>query len=155
MNNYPSSYYISSGTGTSAFKMVAFDNALISAGISNYNLVKVSSILPRFCKRKDAVDLQEGSPLLTAYASISSDIYGTQLATAVAVGVPKDPSSIGVIMEYEGIGISAKEAENYAEKMVEEAMNNHKIDIENILITSAEGIVEDKYLALVSAIVIW
>ena len=44
---YPTEYRLSSGTGTSPHELVAFDNALLSAGISNYNLLKVSSILPK------------------------------------------------------------------------------------------------------------
>lgn len=155
MDTYPTNFFISSGAGTSKFELVAFDNALISAGISNYNLVKVSSILPSFCQRKDIIDLKEGSPLLTAYASVSSNVEGTRLATAVAVGIPKEKAEIGIIMEYKGIGASEKDAANQAKHMVEEAMSNHKIDIEAIIISSTEGIVGKETLSLISALVMW
>ena len=155
MDKYPSSFFISSGVGTSAYELVAFDNALLSAGISNYNLLKVSSILPCLCERKDRVDLKEGSPLLTAYAALSSDEKGTLLATAVAAGIPKDRSKIGVIMEYKAVGISAEEAESRVRSMVEEAMRNHGIELEEIVASSAAGVVETGYLSLISAVVLW
>lgn len=153
--NYPSSFFLSSGKGTSHHKLVSFDNALIDAGISNYNLLKVSSILPIGCLRARVIDLKLGSPLLTAYASISSSISGNMLSTAVAVGVPKSKSDIGLIMEYEHEGVTAKEAEDIAKAMVKESMANHAIDIEDILVTSMSGVVGTGFLTVVSAIVMW
>lgn len=37
---------ITSGTGTGQTELSAFDNALWNAGIANYNLIKLSSIIP-------------------------------------------------------------------------------------------------------------
>lgn len=152
---YPTKFYISSGAGESQYKLVAFDNALIAAGISNYNLLKVSSILPSFCEQCDKVDAKEGSPLLTAFATIASDKKGMRLASAIAVGIPKDKSNIGVIMEYGDEQISANEAEHQAINMIRESMKNHRIEVEKILSSSIEGTVQEGYLSLVSAIVLW
>ena len=88
-------YFITSGSGTSSYKLVAFDNALLSAGISNYNLVRVSSILPARCERQQDVNLEKASPLHTAYAVVSSNIPGERIATAIAVGIPKNSDDMG------------------------------------------------------------
>ena len=68
---------IATGVGRDQRPLVAFDKALLNAGVGNYNLVKLSSILPAkavWCDtrilRKDVPD---GSLLPTAYATISSD----------------------------------------------------------------------------------
>lgn len=37
-------YYIGSGTGVGTEKLNSFDNALMSAGVGNYNLVKVRDL---------------------------------------------------------------------------------------------------------------
>ena len=146
-------YFITSGSGTSSYKLVAFDNALLSAGISNYNLVRVSSILPARCERQQDVNLEKASPLHTAYAVVSSNIPGERIATAIAVGIPKNSDDIGIIMEAEG-----ERADNTAEiarKMVIEAMRNHGIEIDHVEFSSVEGIVEEDFLTLVSAIAMW
>ena len=50
MSSYPNSYMLTSGKGFDEDELVSFDNALISAKISGYNLVRVSSILPIGCE---------------------------------------------------------------------------------------------------------
>ena len=146
-------YYITSGLGTSEYRLVAFDNALLSAGISNYNLVRVSSILPADCKRRQSVDVPFASPLYTAYATISSDKQGEHIATAIAVGIPKCSTDIGVIMEADGE--TADNTEEQARNMVIEAMRNHRIELDHIESSATEGVVKEGYLSLISAISMW
>ena len=142
---YPTKYYITSGKGTSKHQLVAFDNALLDAGISNYNLLKVSSILPESCTQQDNVDVRKGSALLTAFATVSSDHPSER--------IPKDRNQIGVIMECKGI--TSAETEQRAREMVTEAMENHGIELEEIKSSSIEGVVEEGFLSLVSAIAMW
>lgn len=152
---YPKFYNISSGRGVSSYKLVSFDNALINAGISNYNLLKVSSILPIGCIEKKRVDLQEGSLLYTAYGSISSSHAGEVIATAVGIGIPADKGKIGIIMEFEG-KTDAKNAEIIVRKMIEESMNEHGIKIGDVRVSSIDGVAPDEgYLSLVSAVSMW
>lgn len=153
--NIPSNYYISSGTGRSKYRLGAFDNALISAGISNYNLLRVSSILPAKCKQKKNIQVKFGAHLLTAFASISSNHKGEQISSCVAVGIPKNKDEIGVIMEYSD-SASEEEVKQICKNMVEDAMQNHSIEIEDIIISSITGIVGDEeYLSLISALAMW
>ena len=153
MKQYPKKFYIASGIGMSQHDLVAFDNALIHAGVSNYNIVRVSSILPKACEKRHNLDLEYGSPLLAAYAAVKSNEKGKHLATAVAVGVPKSKEDIGVIME--ASGEFASETEDRARAMVIESMDNHHIALDHIETSSIEGIVENGWLSLVSVIAIW
>ena len=152
---YPESYFISSGKGCSEHQLVAFDKALCDAGIANYNLLKVSSILPAGAIKADKIGLREGSPLLTAYARIDSNSPGDRIATAVGVAIPCDTNNVGVIMEYSGHCTSA-EAETHIRAMCAKAMNNHGIEYNEIVVSSIEAIVsDDNYLSLISAIAFW
>lgn len=58
---------ITSGTGTGPTKLSAFDNALYKAGISNYNLITLSSIIP------------EGSVLIQEKPEIKPTEFGHKL----------------------------------------------------------------------------
>ncbi len=152
--NYPSKFYICSGKGESEYKLVAFDNALLDAGISNYNLLQVSSILPKQCMQVNKVDLEEGMPLLTAFANISSTTPGDLISTSIGIGVPADRSQVGVIMEHSGHE-SAEQSEKTVTKMVKEAMTNHGIEVGSILVSSTEATVSTKAISLISAVAFW
>ena len=152
--SYPQNYYISSGIGEDEYKLVSFDNALINAGISNYNLLRVSSILPIGCKRANNVDVKYGSPLLVAYGVISSNQMGERITSAISVAIPKDSNDIGVIMEYAGI-CEEQEAIKTVKNMAEKAMNYHHIAIKEIVVSSKSTIVTNGYSTVISAVSLW
>ena len=157
MIEYPTQYLLSSGSGEAPFALVAFDQALISAGLANYNLLKVSSILPAECMEVERLELPdgEGSALLVAYGSISSDTPGDLIASAVAVGIPKEINRVGVIMEVSG-HFDAKKADEQARKMVELAMKNHGIPLKEIKSSYTEKRVEGgKHACVISALAMW
>ena len=97
-------YKISSGTGYGEQRITAFDSALLHAGVGNYNLVRLSSILPLDSKRKRKIEKPLGALLPIAYAVESTNVPGRQISAAVAIGFPadKDAEHCAVIMEYEG-----------------------------------------------------
>ena len=127
------------GKGTS--KINAFDNALQNAGVGNYNLLKVSSILPPNCEKTDNIDVPFGSVLPIAYSAISSTEKGREITAAIGVGIPIDNRSVGVIMEYSDYTPRFK-AEFAVRQMVEEAMDNRKIKIKEIILCSQSVVVE-------------
>lgn len=153
---YPRHYYITTGVGYDQRHLVAFDNALIDANISEYNLVKISSILPADCVQSLTIDLRKGSPLLTAYATISSSIIGETVSAAVAVGVPDSKTDVGIIMEFSHKG-NAIEAELTVKSMVKRAMANHNIAIKEIISKSVEAACnkDGETVSLIAAISIW
>ena len=152
---YPSKFKISSGAASARQELVAFDNALIAAGISNYNLLRVSSILPIGCQRDDVIDKKEGSALLVAYGTISSNVAGQTIASAVGIGIPEDETQVGVIMEYSGI-CDAGTAEETVREMVALAMENHGIPCKEIILSSADATVMEKnYASVISSVSMW
>ena len=152
---YPKHYLLSSGIGADEYPLVAFDSALLSAGISNYNLLKVSSILPRHCEPSPRLDLREGSALLVAYSSVSTEEEGALIASAVAVGIPEDPDQVGVIMECSG-HYDAQTADRLARDMAERAMRNHGIPLKEIRSSSIEAVgTGGKTVTVISALSLW
>ncbi len=154
MLQYPKNYMITSGAATAEDCLVSFDAALIAAKISNYNLLRVSSILPVGCLQKDNIDVKEGSALLIAYGSISSASPGQTIASAIGIGIPQDESQVGVIMEY-AAETNKKNAENIVRNMVAHAMKNHKINCKEIKISSAEITVTEGYSTVISSVAMW
>lgn len=155
MLQYPQKYMISSGVGKAEHELVSFDNALISAQIANYNLLRVSSILPIGCKQTDVIDKSEGSALLVAYGSVSSNTPKETIASAVGVGIPVSDSQVGVIMEHAG-ACSAADAEKIVREMVATAMSNHGILCKEILCSSVEATVTGTdYMTVISSVAMW
>ena len=155
MLHYPKNFQISSGAAVAKQELVAFDKALIDAGISNYNLLRVSSILPIGCVQADRIDKLEGSALLVAYGSYSSNTAGEIIASAVGIGIPEDENRVGVIMEFAGV-CDASAAEETVREMVSDAMKNHAIKCKNILTSSTEATVpEGEYASVISSVALW
>ena len=93
-------YYIGGGVGFAKNELNAFDAALLESKVGNYNLVRISSILPPNSIKKEDVSLPQGSFLHTAYSTISYGKEGQIIASGVGVAIPKNRSLPGVIMEY-------------------------------------------------------
>lgn len=120
-----------------------FDKALLEAGVGNYNLVRLSSILPAYSVEVEDIDLTEGSLLPTAYATITSDKPGDHLLSGIMIGFPKDKNKVGVIMEYSHIGDDMSEEELYHTLlyMVEEAFEMRNWELKDVQWTHSEATV--------------
>lgn len=118
-------YCVSAGTGSSINGLPSFDRALLDAGVGNYNLVRLSSILPAECKEVDIKDIanhiKEGSLLPTAYSTITSDKQGDIIVSTIGIGFPVDKSHVGVIMEYSTKNVTEEEALNTLHRVITEA----------------------------------
>lgn len=134
----PTKFFLVSGSSDGYSLLNAFDGALLASGVGDTNLVRMSSILPPGCieVKPSPVPLPQGALVPTAYASINSDVPGETISAAVAIGIPKDPSRAGLIMEY-----SAKAEERVVveqvKKMVEKGMEFRKREISEIMAISA------------------
>ncbi len=147
----PENFFLTAGKGKGRYPLIAFDNALKDAKISDYNLVKVSSILPAGVKKRKKVDIPKGSILFIAYASI---IGKDELLTAVCSAViPQREKDIGVIMEFSG-NIPLKEAEEKIREMSEIAMKERNILIKEILVKS-KSITAKKYSCVIAGCCMW
>ena len=102
--DYFKNYIIVSGHGTADDKFVAIDRAYRAAGIADYNLVQVSSILPEGAILRTPEDLRselrKGSILHCALAQSVTNLQ-RMLTTAVAVARSQSRlDEIGVIMKF-------------------------------------------------------
>lgn len=95
--------------------------ALREAGISQFNLVRVSSIFPPRCKiihRKDGLD--EMKPGQIVFAVISQNETNEpyrQIAASCGLAMPKDKDQYGYISEHHSFGETEKKAGDYAEDL--------------------------------------
>lgn len=152
----PKYFFLCSGRGSGTSELTSFDNALLHSGIANYNVVKVSSILPANAIQKNKIDIAEGNILFTAYASKSTSKRGEIVSAAIAVGIPKCSDQIGVIMEFSDF-CSKSVAEDKVKAMVVEAMNFRNYEISEILFSSAEAISDDgkTYVTAFAGLAMW
>src|SRR5207244_2988309 len=102
-------------------KLSSFEMALRSAGIAQYNLVRVSSIFPPHCK---LISLQEGQKLLKSgqvlHVVMSENATNEPhrlVAASVGVAIPKDRSQYGYLSEHHSYGQTDNKAGDYAEDL--------------------------------------
>ena len=137
---------ISQGKGSSKNGLPSFDKALLEAGVGNYNLVRLSSILPAkhvWVEVENITDyIEEGSLLPTAYSTITSNVAGDFLVSTIGVGIPVDDTKVGVIMEYSAKNITEEAALDTLYSMIKEAFEVRGVELENIISTSITDKVE-------------
>jgi arginine decarboxylase len=149
----PTHYFLVSGASEGFTPLNAFDGALLRAGIGDTNLVKMSSIVPPRCQLISPVPLPAGSLVPTAYASITSDVPGEMISSAVAVALPKESHYPGLIMEYSARGPKA-EIEETVRRMALEGMKLRGREIKDLKSMAVEHKVQ-KVGATLAAVVLW
>lgn len=150
----PQYYKIVSGSGESKFPLVAFDKALRNAGIGDFNLVKVSSILPPHCKYSEEIPLMTGSIIYAAYASITI-AKGETGQTAVAVAIPVSSDENGVIFET-SLKQNLENCETLVENMCKEAMEERNRKVKKIEKSSQKIFARSElFVSAISAVVMW
>lgn len=148
-------YSIFSSIGVGTTKLNSFDDALLGSKVANYNLVKISSILPAGSEKSNFVNLEEGKVLHTAYASITSKEKNVVCSAAIGVAIPVDFTKIGVIMEFSDFCAKGI-AEETVRTMLTEAMFKRNYKIKEIQIASSEIISDGLNFATAFAgICIW
>lgn len=151
MNNF----YITSGVGSGQTELNSFDCALFNSGVANYNLVRISSILPPCSEECTSVCLKEGAILHTAYAAISSKISNKTISAAIAVGIPIDNAKIGVIMEFSDY-CNKDVALKKVSTMVEDAMRLRGYQVKEIKTSVAETVSNGNgFVTAFAGIAIW
>ncbi len=142
------------GVGRAEHHILAFDRALAEAGFSDYNLLKVSSVLPAGARLSPEVDLPKGSLLPIAFGEMSSRESGKIIGAAVAVALPKDGNSIGIIMEVTGeepASVLTKRAERLARK----ALRDRGIEVGEVLTAGVDAQVTEGYTCVFAGVAIW
>lgn len=118
--------YLTSATGSGKHQISAFDAALRNAGIGDFNLIRVTSIVP------PGVPLVRHDPLRTdvrglgrmlpaVYEKVACREQDDCHTVGVGVGFPEDPSRTGVIFT-DSIEGDADHCESRLREMVDEGM---------------------------------
>ena len=121
MGPVPKGVFLTKGVGKHREKLNAFELSLRSAGIAEYNLVRVKSIFPPNCK---LIPPQEGSRYLTpgqiVFAVMSdnaTDEPHRLIAASVGVAVPANPVHYGYLSEHHSYGEPEQKTGDYAEDL--------------------------------------
>jgi len=122
----PKKIFLTKGVGKHREKLSSFEMALRSAGIAQYNLVRVSSIFPPHSK---LISPQEGMKLMkpgqVLYVVMSENATNEPhrlVAASVGVAIPKDRSQYGYLSEHHSFGESEEIAGDYAEELAAEML---------------------------------
>jgi arginine decarboxylase len=95
--------YISSGIGSGSTKLAAFDSALNHAGIANFNLIKLSSIIPpgsEICEN-DKISGDWGNRLYVVMADMRVDTPNKEAWAGIG-WVQEKITGKGLFVEHEG-----------------------------------------------------
>ncbi len=97
---------VTKGVGEGATELAAFDNALQNAGISNYNLIYLSSVIPYGYEpklEKPEVNVSEfGHRLYVVMASQKESMVGREAWAGVGWVMAEDNTKGGLFVEHHG-----------------------------------------------------
>lgn len=115
--------HITSGFGTGKTLLSSFDAALQAVGVSNYNLIQLSSVIPphaKIIKKKYTTSPEEyGHKLYVVKAEMRSDSNGEWIGAGV--GWFQLPDGSGLFVEHEG---KASSEEEMRKKLTEDITNS-------------------------------
>ncbi len=121
MGQVPRFFFLVKGVGKHKENLTSFEDALRDAGISAYNLVTVSSIIPPGCKQ---ISKEEGVKMLKAgeivflvLARNSTNEPHRLLASSIGLAIPKDETVHGYLSEWHCFGATDNEAGEYSEDL--------------------------------------
>ncbi len=148
----PNLLWTTTGHAEGETKLNAFDNALIAAGIGDWNLVKVTSVAPASARLIDLrPQAESGSVVPVVLATAQSDRPGERVTSSVAIG--RGNGSHGMIMEASGPG-EPEEMETVVRRMLNESFMRRGLELETVTVRSVSHTVE-KIGASVAAVVLW
>jgi len=117
----PKKVFLTKGVGIHREKLSSFELALRDAGIAPYNVVRVSSIYPPYCKliSKEAglKYLSMGQILFTVMAECATNEPNRLIAASVGMALPSNPKQYGYLSEAHTYGWTEKKTGEYAEDL--------------------------------------
>jgi len=122
----PKKMFLTKGVGVHPEKLSSFELALRGAGIQQFNLVHVSSILPPHCnivpRDKGLREMSPGQIVYCVMARNATKEAGRQMASSIGVAIPADESNYGYLSEHASFGETANVAGDYAEDLAAEML---------------------------------
>jgi len=122
----PKYVFFVKGIGYHHSKLVSLEQALRSAGIEKFNLVKVTSILPPDCieitKDEGLKKLLPGQILYAVLSYTSSNKIGQTCAASIGVAKPKNQGDYGYLSEHNAFDERAAKSGELAEDLAVEML---------------------------------
>ncbi|MCL6465824.1 MAG: arginine decarboxylase, pyruvoyl-dependent [candidate division WOR-3 bacterium] len=117
----PRYVFLTKGVGVHRERLASFEAALRDAGIAPFNLVRVSSIFPPYCRiisRTRGLNLlKPGQVLFVVISDNATNEPHRLIAASIGIAIPKDPSRYGYLSEYHSFGEREEKAGDYAEDL--------------------------------------
>lgn len=124
----PKKLFLTKGVGTHREKLSSFELALRNASIAPFNIVRVSSIYPPYCKmisREAGLKyLTPGQVVFTVVAECATNEPNRLIAASVGVAIPKKPDQYGYLSEVHTYGSTEKKTGDYAEDLAATMLAN-------------------------------
>lgn len=122
----PSKMFVTKGVGRHREKLQSFEMALRHANIAKFNLVRVSSILPPYCKivnRSSGLKwLEAGQVVYCVMSDLATNEPHRLLSASVGISIPKDRSHYGYLSEHHSFGQTERQSGDYAEDLAAEML---------------------------------
>ncbi len=126
MSFVPKKVFFVRGKGYHISELGSFEEALRDAGIEQFNLVQVSSILPPYCSevsREDGLEqLQAGQIVFTVLSRICSNEYNRLICASIGVAKPANKGTYGYLSEHHSFGINQEKVGDFAEDLAAEML---------------------------------
>jgi len=117
----PTKFFLTKGVGTHKDYLASFEFALREAGIEQFNLVSVSSILPPGCKKvtraKGVEMLEPGEIVYVVIARNASNEPNRLFSASVGCAIPTKKNKYGYLSEHHSFGETHDTAGDYAEDL--------------------------------------
>ena len=117
----PSEIFFTKGVGRHRNKLQSFELALRAAGIEKCNLVRVSSILPPYCKiipkSKGLEKLKAGQVTFVVLSEEATDEPSRLIGAGIGLAVPAKGEQYGYISEHHCYGMTEEKLGDLVEDM--------------------------------------
>lgn len=121
MNFVPTKIFFTKGAGYHKEQLASFEASLRAAGIAQFNLVHVSSILPPGCHKVSREAglglLRSGEIVFVVMARNATNEANRLVAASVGCAFPSDPTQYGYLSEHHSFGETEEKAGDYAEDL--------------------------------------
>src|SRR5690348_2909997 len=121
MGPRPKGVFLTKGVGRHREKLNSFELALRSAGIAEFNLVRVKSIFPPNCKlvpqQEGMKYLSPGQIVFTVMSDNATNEPHRLIAASVGVAIPANSAQYGYLSEHHSFGETDQKAGDYAEDL--------------------------------------
>lgn len=126
MSIVPTKCFLTKGVGKHREKLQSFERSLRSAGIAQFNLVRVSSIYPPGCRivtRQEGLKhLKPGQIVFCVLYDNATDEPHRLVASSVGLALPRDRNHHGYLSEHKSFGQTERQAGDYAEDLAAEML---------------------------------